>query len=143
MYLLAFPNNKNHSTHLKYLYVSVDQKRVHLAEKVSYLSVAFIVYSQSKMGCSIPVDVLNRNLESVKAARLGHLRWGVASKQVKKWKKEKRMKLFVFLFYFFTNLNLLHESLDQVLVDNPVRGGEEGEHVGDEKPEEVEIGFEK
>ena len=53
------------------------------------------------------------------------------------------MKLFVFLFYFFTNLNLLHESLDQVLVDNPVRGGEEGEHVGDEKPEEVEIGFEK
>ena len=57
--------------------------------------------------------------------------------------KEKRMKLFVFLFYFFTNLNLLHESLDQVLVDNPVRGGEEGEHVGDEKPEQVEIGFEK
>ena len=85
---------------MKYLYVSVDQKRVHLAEKVSYLSVAFIVYSQSKMGCSIPVDVLNRNLESVKAARLGHLRWGVASKQVKKMEERKKNEIVCFLVLF-------------------------------------------
>jgi len=33
----------------------------------------------------------------------------------------------------FWNLNLSAEALDQVLVDDTVRGGEEGEDVGDEE----------
>ena len=33
-----------------------------------------------------------------------------------------------------TDLSLLHESLNQVLVDDAVGGSKEGEHVGDEVP---------
>ena len=34
----------------------------------------------------------------------------------------------------FANLNFLHEAFDKIFVDNPIRGGKEGKHVGDEEP---------
>ena len=37
-------------------------------------------------------------------------------------------------FLVTTDLSLLHESLNQVLVDDAVGGSKEGEHVGDEVP---------
>ena len=35
---------------------------------------------------------------------------------------------------FSADLNFLHEALDKIFVDNPIRGSKEGKDVGDEEP---------